>query len=511
MLHLLLALSASAGTCGDLVREAEAVSGQPCLTVPLLGLQERADGLGCRAEVQAVLQGRGLQLPGARRVPVAPPPAPPDDKEVRDYWQEDYPHVRSSEHFVVKWGDDTSVDESDVQVLLDAFEHAWEVEVGEWGWDPPLFTDQYLFNVYIGDSGDGTPSSAGAAGYFTRDPAGYPFIVIAESTATFTESSPLTASHEFFHALQDATGTYNSSCQSVWIWEATAVWSEEELFPQERGASDFLPAWAFLPELPLNAFRWEDEGWYGSAHQYGAFLFPRYLSERHGGRDIVHRWWNEPTSGASPLRALDEMLEADGAGGVEDAFFGFLDAAATFDFERSEAYEEIIERAGGWDSSYSHRPVGTIRGNTDGWRQPIITEPYTFGAGYWSLTARPERALLEFEGDEGPRRWHVSVAWRQGDQHVVEVMEVDGLTGSLEVEGLDASGVEDVWIVVGVVDDYRDYGDTWGYRLAWTELATEPVDTGDEGGARSCACGLAPAGGAWVLLLAGVWIRRRRE
>ena len=83
----------------------------------------------------------------------------------------------SSDNFIVRWG--SGVSQAEAQELLDAFELAWQVEILEMGYLQPVATDQYLFNVYIGDSGGGAPSSYGAAGYFTVDDDGYPMIVIA--------------------------------------------------------------------------------------------------------------------------------------------------------------------------------------------------------------------------------------------------------------------------------------------------------------------------------------------
>ena len=106
----------------------------------------------------------------------------------------------SSDNFIVRWG--SGISQSQAQNILDSFEYSWDIEVNQLGYEIPTSADTYLFNVYIGDSGGGTPGGYGAAGYFTGDNQGYPMIVIAKQTVIDQDYMDFTIAHEFFHALQ---------------------------------------------------------------------------------------------------------------------------------------------------------------------------------------------------------------------------------------------------------------------------------------------------------------------
>ena len=53
----------------------------------------------------------------------------------------------SSDNFIVRWG--SGVSQSEAQTVLDSFEYAWDIEVGQMGYDAPTSSDTYLFNIYI--------------------------------------------------------------------------------------------------------------------------------------------------------------------------------------------------------------------------------------------------------------------------------------------------------------------------------------------------------------------------
>ena len=69
-----------------------------------------------------------------------------------------FPNSLQGENVVIKWGTQGGIGQAEAQEVLDLFEHAWEVMVSDWEHLPPWGTEDYLFNVYIGDTGDGTPS-----------------------------------------------------------------------------------------------------------------------------------------------------------------------------------------------------------------------------------------------------------------------------------------------------------------------------------------------------------------
>lgn len=56
--------------------------------------------------------------------------------------------------------------QTQIEKLGANFELSWQTTVDELGYPQPVGTVQTKFNVYIGDTGNGTPSAEGAVGYF---------------------------------------------------------------------------------------------------------------------------------------------------------------------------------------------------------------------------------------------------------------------------------------------------------------------------------------------------------
>lgn len=255
------------------------------------------------------------------------PPPPPDAKATRDAYG--VPNSLESENFIIRWG--SGVAAGDAQDMLDAFEHSWAVEVVQMDHPQPPGTDTHKFNVYVGSTGGGTPDHYGAAGYFNTDSAGWPMIVLNPSTVEDTEYGVTTVAHELYHAVQYATGTYQYEDEGAWFWEATASWVEVEVYPDNPGYVAFLFGYALLPHLELNFFDYPDTGALQEYHQYGAFIFPRYLAEFVGDWRIVRNAWVEPQAvGNDPMAAIEAEI-ADLGVGMDEAFMDFAARNVTWD------------------------------------------------------------------------------------------------------------------------------------------------------------------------------------
>jgi hypothetical protein len=93
----------------------------------------------------------------------------------------------------------------------------------------------------------------------------------------------VTAAHEFFHAVQFAYDAY----EDRWMMEATAVWMEDEVYDSINDNYFYLPYGPLgAPAIPL------DKGGAG-LHQYGSFIYFRFLSEYFGDPSIIRQIWNE--------------------------------------------------------------------------------------------------------------------------------------------------------------------------------------------------------------------------
>jgi hypothetical protein len=149
------------------------------------------------------------------------------------------------------------------------------------------------FDVYLADTG-----RADLGGYTSSDDprladtakhkyrAVSAFVVLDNDyrPAQFAQGTPLdnlraSAAHEFFHAVEMG---YDYR-EDPWLTEGTAAWVEDQVFDNVNLNIVYLQhSMAAAPLTPLDFGR--------QGHQYGAWLFFRYLSERFGPK-IIERIW----------------------------------------------------------------------------------------------------------------------------------------------------------------------------------------------------------------------------
>lgn len=471
----------------------------PCATAILWGTLHHLRTEGCDL---APLSALGLSLPDGARPALRG--GRRDEKLVRDSFGTF--NVYETPNFAVKWGNYTGFSLDDVQALGGAFEASWTTEVGALAFPAPVGTESYKFNVYVGDSGAGAPSSLGSAGYFWYDDDGWPMIVVAASELSDHRAADLTAAHEFFHAVQDAVGTFGYDDRGAWYTEASAVWMENEVWPGNAGYAAFLYWFAIRPELSLNHFEYPSTGRPEEYHQYGAFVFLEYLTEVRDDPDIVRRSFLEAPVGGDPLDVLDDLLQEDGST-VEEAFFEHIAHNATWDYAHERWYEDWISAYGGWTGD-SHRPAGRTLGETGGWLVAERYLPHTFGAAYWELRSLPAGGTIAFDGRvdaDFPAQWRAVVAVQEGTAHRrLEIPLVED-AGTLPID--DLGSYDEAWLVVGAADGFVDRGDTWTYALRVEEPVVEEPDPEEP---RACGCASVGHGPAWAWLLVMLTWRRSR-
>jgi len=253
---------------------------------------------------------------------VLPDPGPPSpDKDLRDMYG--VSNSLESDNFVARWGDSGGISEDNVETMLGDFEVAWSVQIDDMDHPVPHGADLYKVNVYIGNTGEGPTISGGVAGYATDDSAGYPMVVM----------SP--------HFVQRGTGAFtsNSDVDELsnvrWYWEATAEWIEAEVYADEPEHAHELAGFAILRHLALNFYQYPE--WAGDLqelHHYGAFIFPRYLTEHVGDWRLIRDSWVEPTS-EDPLESLEDAL-ADLGYELDHEIALFAAHNATWDYEHGD-------------------------------------------------------------------------------------------------------------------------------------------------------------------------------
>lgn len=122
-------------------------------------------------------------------------------------------------------------------------------------------------------------------------------------TNTPVENLQVTAAHEYFHAIQFG---YDIA-EDGWFMEGTATWAEDELFDDVNDSVQYLSASPLRqPGIPMD--------WFGNNHQYGAWSFFRFLTERF----LTERY--PPEEASVPVLVRDFWERADAAPGAVDEF-----------------------------------------------------------------------------------------------------------------------------------------------------------------------------------------------
>ncbi|MCQ3974443.1 MAG: hypothetical protein DPW09_13440 [Anaerolineae bacterium] len=243
-----------------------------------------------------------------------------------------------TEHFVIHYtleGDDAVAanDENGdklpdfIEAVAEALEHSWQHEIKEMGWRFPLSDKgeggDTRLDVYLEDQNDlfGTGDLFGYTdtfgGFVGDNPAtppkeertAYGFISLDNDydpdqfglyDLTSLDAMRTTAAHEFNHALQSA---YDDEDSYSWLYEATATWMEDEVYPEIGDARSYLADYMDAPDLcPLSVGRDDQD-----VRWYGGWILLRYLAEQHGGPDTIRRLW-ENMAATEGLTALEATL-----------------------------------------------------------------------------------------------------------------------------------------------------------------------------------------------------------
>ena len=464
--------------------------------------------------------------------PLDVPPAPPavGDKVERDAYGT-FPNSLQSENFIVKWGDRGGVDPDEVQALLDAFEDGWAVEIETMAHPAPPSTDTYLFNVYIGNTGSDTPDDYGAAGYYNPDDDGYPMIVIAQDTLKDAAYMEITAVHEFYHAIQNGLDAYTYTGDAAWYWEATADWVASQVYPDNLNYAVFLVGFAYLPYLPVNYFNYPDSGALDEYHQYGAFIFPLFLTEQVADWTLVRDSWVDAESN-DPLDELDRLLQAGYGTSINEVYPSFAAHNATWDYANGDDYDAALDSYTFWYGDEDARIIDSY--NEEGTDGDVSPPPETLPQryGYNVFEVRSPRAGaydVQFTGDAAGSNENAATF------AVTLVAETDGVASYTPLPLTDNAGAAQIattgeesslYLVVSAWSDRHRDDETFGYtfRITPGEAPDSPApedDTADDTGGtgvlkdpepKACACAAAsPTGGAWAGLALGLALSRRRS
>lgn len=443
----------------------------------------------------------------------------PSSWSERDAW-DPWPHALASDHFVLKWGSQTSLPLGRADGILAALEASWTHYAEVLDHRAPNGGVPVRFNVYLAGTGRSAPEEIGAAAYFTTDPDGDPMIVVEPSA--WTSGGPYldaVLAHELYHAVQWATGAYGYVEGAGWFWEASANWAAGEVYPGNASVADFLPAYLLLTTLPVDYWVYVEQGALEEYYAYGAYLFPSYLGwELDPG--VVRDAWEEATTD-DPLESLRAAVAERGAD-LDELWLDHIAANVHLDYPEGRAYDDATDdwaRAWGNDQRITGELPDT--GTPDGLGPPRAERPGRYGSNAWYLRwPRTDRVTLRVEGkpegDAGsPARFGARVVVRDLEGLHYTDVPFDGLVGEVEITGLDRN-TEEVVLVVGAWTPnkylFRWPDETFRYKVFATVPAPEVVE---EAPAAPEGCGCAQGGGTippwgWLAGLT-LWVGRRKS
>jgi hypothetical protein len=116
-----------------------------------------------------------------------------------------------------------------------------------------------------------------------------------------------TAAHELFHVVQ---ARYRQKCfydEDRWAWfsEATAVFMQKEVFPDDLEYLRYLYLWFDEPDKPLHQ---NPDGW----REYGGAVFCEFLRDKYGkelpGTNLLQEVWTRAADFESPFEAIEARL-----------------------------------------------------------------------------------------------------------------------------------------------------------------------------------------------------------
>jgi hypothetical protein len=246
-----------------------------------------------------------------------------------------------------------------VETVLATAEQSFQIENGQLGWRAPK-TDVTRggggeTDIYLAQLG-----GSGIYGYAAPDPgqlggnslAGYLVLDNDYAPAEYRNyASPLmplqaTMAHEYNHILQFGY----DALADTWMFESSAVWMEEKVFPALNDYLQYLRGWSQLTAQPMTLFNSAGQGIQQSnVKVYGSAVWNFWLSNRYENNVVRSAWERSPAQRSFAPAAYDSAIKAAGGDGFSPEFAEF--AAATAEWTSGNGFPEgrlypDVQRAG---------------------------------------------------------------------------------------------------------------------------------------------------------------------
>jgi Family of unknown function (DUF6055) len=424
----------------------------------------------------------------------------------------DFPNLTQSQNFAFQAGG-AAPDAGNIQQILSALERSFTHQILQMGHAVPTGADQFLVNVYLGDS-DGAPQIDDFAyAYVTLDNQGIPYIVIhpdllAEYDTDSFGFADVTLAHEFYHAVQFGTGAFETN-EGYWFWEATADWVAVEVFPEYIDGDAFVPGFLMYPQIPLESFDYPGEGELVELHHYGAQIYARYLSEQVADVNLIRDAWLQGESVETPVEVLRRLLSERGED-FDQVFLDFASHNVVLDYERGDNYSAWLDSYVPFYPGEDFRVVGSTSViGADGFLETTKdTFPGKLGYNVIDLSGLVGDAVtIQFVGDSfgslaSESSFRLSLVKRAGDSIEYIPVEVQSNRAEALLDGLGDR--QALFLVITSQPATSRNNETFGYKV---KAFAAPSFTG--GG---CSVLAQSNSSPWLLFLGlGLLLARRRR
>jgi len=381
---------------------------------------------------------------------------------VKDRDGQPIPHVATSEHFALKWGDKNDknwkFDDAYVQGALKWFEHIRDVYMHQVGW-PYIKSekDHYKINIYISETGL-KPFEHGYAFGFP-DPDGYGVLDADPSCMVWGHGA---SAHELGHSAEAETGNFRDSDYVGFFWECCAQFMAQQVVPVNN-----------LPEsldlyCDMAGFDWATAtNW----HQYANWIFMQYLAEKPGfGYPFIVNLWMQKgiyqdEDPISKMKRLGHLTPDNWA----DLFGDYAKRMATFNtFKYGKDYaksiDKVCQRWGYKIVSHWKTGLEPVKVKPGWFRIPYAAAPMQDAYNVVPLTPTAGTISVEFNGlvdnvRQSDWRATIVVVDKKGMDRYSDTIKA-GMTSiklrSGEKEAyLVVAAVPHVYDAIGFLRDYR--------------------------------------------------------
>lgn len=331
---------------------ASASSGEFTHSEAKRALNEAQQALGFQAEpsksreATVALRNLAVALPaleGSERRRAEAILARPTDRNDREYFGDEAPDSPiCNAQFCVHWTNNSkNAPDSDlfIQQVIDSMNQTFAVETGTLAWrGPKPDGDRGARN---GVGGDGqtdvylTNLGRRLYGYAAPDPGQsgsqrFAYLVLDNDYVGFPspplESMQVTVAHEFNHILQFNYDTL----EDLWLFESSATWVEQKVYPDINDYLNFLPPFAKFPQAPMT----------GRDKVYADCVWNHWLESRYGA-DVVRDTWADSLS-VKPkhdsVAAYNASIKEHGGKSLSRDFAAF--APVTAEWNSSTAFPD---------------------------------------------------------------------------------------------------------------------------------------------------------------------------